>query len=183
MRNRLVPLLKRFAEDCRGSVAVEFLIMVPLLFWGFMAIYVYFDGYRQSDLNLKAAYAIADMISRETDAVNDTYIDSMEKVLRLMTRTDTQVKLMVTVVRWDETNNRYYVDWSKTRGFAEARTDDDMAGLADRLPVMPNGERVILIETEATYVPPFDVGIQTLQLDNFVFTRPRFAPQVAWSDG
>jgi len=32
MRNRLGPLLKRFAEDSRGSVAVEFLIMVPLLF-------------------------------------------------------------------------------------------------------------------------------------------------------
>ena len=177
----LRSLLRRFAEDCRGSVSVEFLLMVPLLFWTYMACYVYFDGFRQSDLNLKAAYAIADMISRETTAVNPDYIDSMEKVLRLMTRAETPLKLRVTVVRWDGTDNRYYVYWSENRGYDAPRTDADMAALASRLPVMPDGEYVILIETKASYEPPFDVGIKTTDLDNFVFTRPRFGPKVDWS--
>ena len=179
---RLQQVLRDFARDTRGSVSVEFVIVMPLLFWGFMAIYVYFDGFRQSTQNLKAAYSIGDMISRETEAINSAYIDSMEEVLKLMTRSETQVKLRVTVVRWDENDNRYYVDWSKSRGYGSIRTNGDMADLSERLPVMPDNERVILIETKAEYEPVFDIGMAEQDLDTFIFTRPRFAPQVVWSN-
>lgn len=178
----LASLFHRFGTDTRGSVSVEFVIITPILFWVFMATYVFFDGYRQGAQNLKAAYAIADMISRETEAINDDYIDSMEAVLQLMTRVDTPLKLMVTVVRWDEDDNRYYVDWSESRDHGSERTNSTISDIADKLPVMPDNERVILVETEAIYVPAFDVGVGTRTLDNFVFTRPRFAPQVVWSD-
>lgn len=173
-------LLRRFAQDSRGSVSVEFVLVMPFLFWAFMATYVYFDGYRQSAQSLKAAYAIGDMISRETEAINDNYVDSMEAVLRLMTRSRNPIRLMVTVVRWDESEQRYYVVWSKSRGFPAAHTDADMADLASRLPVMPDDERVILIETETTYAPVFDIGMKDLDLDNFIFTRPRFVNNICW---
>ena len=176
------PLFRRFARDTRGSMSVEFVIIVPILFWAFMAVFVYFDGFRQSAQNLKAAYAIADMISRETEAINDDYIDSMEKVLQLMTRSDTPLKLMVTVVRWDEDDDRYYVDWSESRDYGMVRSNSNISDIAAKLPMMPDNERVILVETVATYEPPFDVGVGDRTLENFVFTRPRFAPQVVWSD-
>jgi len=182
MRAVVASLLRRFRDDARGSVSVEFVLVMPFLFWAFMATYVYFDGYRQSVQNLKAAYAIGDMISRETQAINDAYIDSMEAVLRLMTRSSVPIRLRVSVVRWDEGDDRYYVDWSRSRGYGAELTNADMIGLADRLPVMPDNERVILIETEAEYTPVFDIGMETQRLTNFTFTRPRFAPQVVWSD-
>lgn len=87
-----------------------------------------FDGYRQSAQNLKAAYAISDILSRETQTINDSY----------------------------------------------------MGDLAERLPVMPDGERVILVETSNEWVPAFNVGFETTLLDNFNFTSPRFAPQLCW---
>lgn len=181
-RNGLITRLRAFFRDTNGSVSVEFVLVMPFLFWAFMATYVYFDGYRQSVVNLKAAYAIGDLISRETQAINDDYIDSMEAVLQLMTRSNMPIKLLVTVIRWDEADQRYYVDWSKNRGYASPRTNADLLDLAAKLPVMPNGERVILVETQGKYVPLFDIGMGTKYLENFVFTRPRFAPQVAWSD-
>ncbi len=182
MRARLTSLFRRFLGNDHGSVSVEFVLVMPFLFWAFMATYVYFDGYRQSVQNLKAAYSIGDMISRETQAIDSAYIDSMEAVLRLMTRSQLPVRLRVSVVRWDETDARYYVDWSESRGYSAALTNADMANIAKRLPVMPDNERVILIETQAEYTPAFDIGMDTKYLDNFVFTRPRFAPQVVWSD-
>ena len=182
MLNRLAPLFRRFGTDTRGSVSVEFVMVMPLLFWAFMATYVFFDGYRQSAQNLKAAYSIADMISRETEAINDDYIDSMESVLQLMTRSETPLKLRVTVVRWDEDDDRYYVDWSESRDHGFERTNGTISDVEDKLPVMPDNERVILIETEAIYQPLFNIGLGDQELDNFVFTRPRFAPQVVWSD-
>lgn len=181
MRDRLLALFHRFLDDTRGSVSVEFVIMMPLLFWAFMATYVYFDGYRQSAQNLKATYAIGDMISRETEAINDTYIDSMRNVLTLMTSSDETVKLRVTVVRWDQSDNRYYVVWSESRGYSAPRTDADMTDIAARLPVMPDNERVIVIETQSVYEPSFDIGMGDQTLENFIFTRPRFVNQVKWS--
>ena len=181
MRERLTSLFRRFLDDTRGSVAVEFVLVMPFLFWAFMATYVYFDGYRQSAQNLKAAYAIGDMISRETEAINDTYIDSMQNVLDLMT-SSTTVKLRVTVVRWDEPDNRYYVKWSKVRGFTDVRTDANISDVAADLPVMPDDELVILIETSSIYQPVFDIGMGDKTLDNFIFTRPRFINNIWWSD-
>lgn len=183
IRRLLRTRLKSFAQDTRGAVSVEFVLAMPILFWAFMATYVFFDGYRQSAVNLKAAYTIADLISRETQPVTNDYIDSMNELHRLLTRAESATSLRVTVARWDEEDNRFYRDWSAARGGnLLPLTDSDMLGLTDKLPVMPDAERVILVETTNTFVPLFKVGMASKSLDNFVFTRPRFAPQVVWSD-
>lgn len=182
MRTVLRRKLQTFARDSRGSISVEFVLVMPFLFWAFMASYVYFDGYRQSAVNLKAAYTISDLISRETAAVNDDYIDSMYSLLQLMVRSNSRVKMRISVVRYDADDDRYYVDWSKARGYTTLRTNDNVGDIRERLPVMPDAERVILVETDNTFVPLFNVGLDNIELENFVFTRPRFAPQVAWSD-
>ena len=44
---------------------------------------------------------------------------------------------------------------------------------------------VIMVETETQYVPPFELPVLN-EADLFYtygFTRPRFAPQIVWSDG
>lgn len=173
--------LRAFWQDQTGSITVEFVLVMPILFWTFMAGYVYFDGYRQSSINLKAAYTISDLLSRETQAITPEYIDSMYELHRLLVRATSPTTLRVSVVRWDEDENRYYRDWSAARGGIEALSNSDLVDLADKLPVMPDAERVILVETTNTFVPLFNVGMENKSLDNFVFTRPRFAPQLAWS--
>ena len=49
---------------------------------------------------------------------------------------------------------------------------------AVNLPLMVDEERQILVETRTVYEPPFTVGLSQQTLRTFVFTRPRFAPQV-----
>ena len=173
--------LRTFANETRGSVSVEFALIMPLLFWAYMASYVFFEGYRQSSVNLKAAYTIGDLLSRETNVITDEYIDSMQSLMELLTRASSSVDLRISVIRWDEDNNSYYVDWSQTRGFTTTLTDADMEALETQLPVMPDNERVILVETVNVYVPPFNIGMDNVDLENFIFTRPRFAPQVLYS--
>ena len=132
---------KAFAEDTSGNVTVEFVLAMPILFWTFMASYVFFDGYRQSANNLKAAYTISDLISRETATINDAYIDSMLELLTLMTRTPSEVDLRISVIRWDAADDRYYLDWSENRGFPAELTNANITDIEDKLPVMPNNER------------------------------------------
>lgn len=181
-RSRTIRHLRRFRDDVRGSISVEFVIIVPVLFWALMAVYSYFDGYRQSATNLKAANTIADLISRETAAVNDGYIDSMFSLMELMVGTDGNLSMRITLVRWDAEDGRYYVSWSKVRNRETALSDGNISEIETLLPVMSDDDYVILVETENTFVPIFNVGLDDIALKNFVFSRPRFAPQVAWSD-
>lgn len=170
--------LRAFARETRGSVSVEFVIMMPILFWAFMASYVFFDGFRQSAVNLKAAYTISDLISRETGIITEQYVDSMHSLMRLMVRSNSQLNLRITVIRWDEGDARYYVQWSTNRGYNINLTDATIGDIEQKLPVMPDNDIVILVETINTFVPPFNIGMQDTALTNFVFTRPRFTDQV-----
>ena len=49
-----------------------------------------------------------------------------------------------------------------------------------RLPKMADGETLILVETKSVYNPPLNVGLGDLDIETFIFTRPRFAPQLVW---
>ncbi len=159
-------------------ISVEALMLAPVLLWAFVATYTYFDAYRQNATNLKAAYTIGDLISRETETIDSTYINSMHTLLTHMVRSGSDVDLRITVIRFDEDDARYYVDWSTTRGFTEEIDDGNLADMKERLPTMPDQERVILVETRNRYVPPFNIGLDVMDMDNFVFTRPRFTDQV-----
>ena len=182
MSRSLIPAwLRNFWSDTSGVVSLEFILMMPPLFMTYMAAYVYFDGYRQAAVNLKAAYTISDLVSRETNVVTDEYIDSMYSLMQELTRSSNPVRLRISVVRWDQDDDRYYLDWSEARGLNYlALSNNDLLNIEDELPTMPDNERVILVETSNTFVPLYKIGMDNIDIDNFVFTHPRFAPQVVF---
>ncbi|MFY9209616.1 MAG: pilus assembly protein [Aestuariivita sp.] len=179
----LLARIKRFRQDTAGNGTIEFCLFMPILFWAYGASYVFFDAYRQSAMNLKAAYTVGDLISRETQAITPAYIDSLYNITKLLTRTDTPMSMRITVIRWDEEDDIYYLDWSQVRGDVSAMTQAQVADIKPKLPVMPDEERVILVETWNTWNGVMRTGLGTQVLDNFVFTRPRFAPQVIFEGG
>jgi len=170
--------LQRFAKDGRGSLTVEAVIMFPILFWAMLSMLVFFDAYRQNSLNVKAAFTIGDMLSREVEPINAAYLDGAANLFGELARSDLTPSMRVTVVYFNQAQNRFYRDWSHQRGGVPVLTNADILAMRDRLPAVPNNERLILVETWSDYNPPFNVGIKRQYLYNFVFTRPRFAPQV-----
>jgi hypothetical protein len=73
------------------------------------------------------------------------------------------------------------MNWSKVQGNAKNEfTQIEVAGLTGRLPIMKDNEHIIVVETWVDYDPPFDTGLATHNVVNFVFTRPRYTPQVCW---
>lgn len=178
----IIGALRKFGKDVSGAVTIEFVIIMPALMWAYGASYVYFDGYRQSAQNLKAAYTIGDMISRETNAITDDYIDSMYNIAQLLTRTTNPMSMRITVIRWDAEDDRFYLDWSESRGAVVELTNANLLELQARLPVVPDNERVILVETWNEWTGVFRTSLGTISLDNFVFTSPRFGSQVIHED-
>lgn len=171
--------LAAFREDTRGSVSVEAAIIFPMVMWSMLAMFVFFEGYRQTAMNQKAANTIADMYSRETESITPTYVDNTKELFDLLAEANGDTKIRISVVKWAKRRDAYRVNWSKTRGSGiDKLTNDDLVAMAENLPKLPNQERIVLVETWATYKPLFNVGMDDVVMRSFVFTRLRFAPQL-----
>lgn len=184
----LASALGRFGRDESASITVEAVLILPPLLWAFLVTFSWFDVYRVKSQSLKANYAISDLMSRETRTLDMAYLNGVEQVFEFLTRADTDAWVRVTVVRCtddcgdpDRTLKR---DWSKATDSVPTLSDADvMEQLEAIVPVIPSGERVIVVETSMQYTPPFSeklTGIAPRTLRDVVMTRPRFAPQLCW---
>ncbi|MFZ7093219.1 TadE/TadG family type IV pilus assembly protein [Primorskyibacter sp. 2E233] len=184
MLKQLLSRLNSFRRDEAGNVTIESLLWLPLIMTILAATFSLHDAFRYKSLNIKAAYTISDALSRETAPIDDAYLDGMVDLLSYLTRSAGPYSLRVTLVRYTDAGGGYQVEWSQTRGGFEAMTGSDLTNLSANLPNMLNNERIIVVETQTEYRPPFVVpGLNTANLFyNFGFTRPRFAPKIVWSD-
>ena len=183
-------LLRKFRRDNEGYVTIEVMFMLPVLFVLFGAAWVYFDVFRQQSVNQKANYAIGDMLSRETEEIDDTFIDNSFKLFGVLTKNVTEpdeltgrysADLRITVVEYNANSRKYSVVWSAARGEYEELTGNEADNYANRLPVMANNGQVIMVEASEDYYPVFNVGLDPLELKTYSFTHPRYAPQVLFA--
>lgn len=177
--------VNRFARDTEGNIAVEILIWLPFVLFLLAATFSLHDAFRYKALNTKAAYTISDAISRQTDPIDNAYLDGMVELLDFLVRPGGDSSVRVTLVRRNENKNKYVREWSKTRGDFTALKTTDLTQMEDQLPTMLHNERVIVVEIETYYTPPFAIPGLTGEglFYNYGFTRPRFAPKIVWSDG
>ena len=175
-------ILRRFRDNERGSVALECVLVIPMLFWAYLSMYSFFHAYRTHSLNIKTAYAIGDMISRETNPLDAAYLNGVHQMAAYMSWTQpSNLAIRITSVKYDEDADEYQRDWSQVKGWVPALDSAAVEALRDHLPVMPDGERVVVVETFEQYDPPFNMGLSDHEIHNFVFTRPRYAPRVLWA--
>ncbi|OWU83365.1 hypothetical protein ATO6_19155 [Oceanicola sp. 22II-s10i] len=182
MISRIRTRLAIFRAETGGSAAIEAVLLLPLLFWAYLAMFSFFDMLRQQSLNYKASSTVADMLSRETDFINDTYISNAHKLYKSMIRSDNNSAIRISVLKWSGSQNRFTVDWSKTGGPATALSNAMVAGWQTKLPLMPSDERIILVETWSDYHIPFKIGMDDFKMNTFTYVRPRFAPQLPFSN-
>ena len=178
--SNLKARLLGFTRRDDGSMAIEAMIVLPAMFWSLLVSFSLFDTFRMYSINQKAAYTIGDSISRETAPVDGEYLTGAHQMFEYLTLSPGEASLRVSSLRYDEDQDRFFADWSQARGTRPELSDADVQGYTDRLPFLPDGERVILVETWSTYDPPFATGLEQREIQNFVFTRPRFAPRVCW---
>jgi Flp pilus assembly protein TadG len=184
MLKKFTSRLRRFGAETDGYITLEAMIVLPGLLWLFAASWVYFDVFRQQSVNQKANYTIGDMISRETNPVDDSYIDNARKLLYLVDKSEgAETDLRVTVVLYNQKKDKYEVVWSESRGAYPELTTANMPDYRQRLPVMANMDQVIVVETWDDYVPAFrGVGLDFFRITTYSFTRPRFTPQILHAD-
>lgn len=181
---RLRATLSDFAQDTRGLVAVEAIILLPLVIWTYVAMFSFFDMLRMKSVNQKAAFTVADAYSRETNKITETYVDSSFSLFKALTR-EVNPTLRVSVLSYDGDTDKYTVKWSEKRGSgpAVALTDNTVNALRESLPDVVSGDEFILLETWNDYDTPFKIGLDMFEMKSLVVINPRFADQLKWDDG
>lgn len=176
--------IARFRADERASQSIEVVIIFPILVWAYLGMFAYFDSFRAQSLADKAAFAITDLISRETDYITPAYMETLHQLHGMMTNSNHETQMRVTILRWNDNRNRFQKVWMQRKGGVSNLSNAKLrtSYYTDRLPEgLPHNERVILVETWTIYEPPFQVGLPAVRFDTFVVQRPRFADQVCWN--
>lgn len=174
---------RTFRDDERGTVMLEAVISLPLLVWALAASYEFFELHRYASARDKAAYTVADMISREMQPVTPTYLTNAKTVFDTIANDTGNNQLRVSVIKFDVDSNTYSVVWSQVRGSGSmvALVDADVETAHAVLPAMRDGEEVILVEAESIYPAIFKVGLEdNKRIESRILTSPRFAPQILW---
>jgi len=182
--HRLVRRLRRLRDEESGVVAVETMMVTPMLIVGLFMSYEFFDLYQQQSLREKATYTVADALSRETAIVDDTYIDNLKTTFDMMVRARGETQLRVSVVRFHAAaGGSHELRWSEVRGTGpmQALTQPDLATASEVFPMMINGQDMILVESEGVHVPTLARAIiPDQQLDTRMFMTLRFASQLCF---
>ncbi|MEM6385098.1 MAG: hypothetical protein AAF718_02560 [Pseudomonadota bacterium] len=184
-------IIQRALRDERGSFSVEAILMFPLLIWAYFGMYAFFEGFREGNINLKATYTIADVLSRETEEINMTYLNNMNTIYEWLSLTDDSTQMRVSVVIWNEDEQKHELYWS--RG---VNGKDDMEevlvpyNITPHVPIMADQASAIVVETWVDYkpimLPTRDSGIFELlglgwsdtEVYNLVVVSPRFVDQL-----
>ncbi|ETX14198.1 hypothetical protein OCH239_04930 [Roseivivax halodurans JCM 10272] len=182
MVHRIATALRRFLTRDEGDATVESVIVMPGLFFVLGALWVWHDVGRQETLEQRINYTIGDMISRETNPIDDSYIDATYNLaLAMLDSTSERSDVRISVVRQTEKlssgNQNYEIVWSEARGAREALSGS-INQMSDRLPLMARNDQVIVVETWRDYTPVLEAGLLPYEIASYSFTRPRFAPQV-----
>lgn len=171
----LCNIFRRFGRDESGVLMAEAIIVLPFMLWSYLALFVYWDAYRSVNTAQKAAYTVSDMISREMLPLPINYITGARDLVRYLIDGDQTVKMRVTSVVWSEINAQFEVHWSRSPDNAMPElTTATLQNYASRIPKMADGDFVTIVETSISYHPAFDIGLNDLDEQQFVVTRPRF---------
>ncbi|KPN61933.1 hypothetical protein SAMN04488527_11186 [Aliiroseovarius crassostreae] len=183
--------LRSFLARHDGSITVESVILIPLVFTVFMIGFTFFDVFREKSLSLKANYAISDLISRD-DNVTEADLQGYHKLFRYLTNNNPGAWIRVTEVKClsacGKESRVLRKVWSKSYPAAsvpELTTTDIQERYREAIPLMYLGEFLVIVETNVVYLPIFSgdwTGIFSRNMTDLVVTKPRNGPKICFEN-
>lgn len=187
LKQRFVTFLRQ--ED--GLVLVEGLLMMPLVIWALVAMFIYWDVFRTINVTQKAAYSIADLLSRQRADITPAFADGLQKVVDFLTPGGHPVAVRITSFQCNAPTGAQVCNASAgsyTLLFSKSPMNK-VAGLTaaqiqpwkgTKVPTLANGESVYVVETQVNFKAQLStvlmgllVGVQDRSFGEFIVTRPR----------
>lgn len=186
---RVGQWLRDLKSSQSGTITVESVIILPILFFGLMATYAYHDSYRHKSWAVKGTYAVSDYLSR-VKFVDQNGINGLNKVFAYVSQSSKANWVRVTLIQCDDDCNEDDKDlelhWSHVSSpdGPEAHTQDSLTRfLRKHVPTMYEDQFALVVETSAGYTPVFPVtwtGIFPEHFNDLVVTTSREYDFLCW---
>lgn len=177
-----VQRFKAFLRDEDGLILAEGILMLPLLIWALVAMFIYWDVFRTINVTQKAAYGVADLLSRQRDTIPLNFANGLQNVVDFLTPGGHPVIMRITSLQYDAVNDRYELlfSYSPQNKISVLTQADIQAWKGTKIPVLNDDESVFVVETNVqfqtqmkTVLAGFLVGVDNGTYGEFVVTRPR----------
>jgi hypothetical protein len=93
---RLKHRFGTFLRDEDGLILAEGLLMLPLVIWALVAMFIYWDVFRTINVTQKAAYGVADLLSRQRAELSVNFANGLQEVVDFLTPGGHPVKVRIT---------------------------------------------------------------------------------------
>lgn len=179
LASKIRSALTGFRRQENGTLSAEVVLALPVFIWCIFGMYTYWDAFRSLNTTQKASFTISDLITREMEPVTTTYLNGLHDVLQYMVSDKLPVQLRVTSVTFSGPRNRFEVEWSRSpNGEMPQLTTTSLQALAPKIPMLADGDSIILVETRAEFTPFFDLYLTDDEFEQFIVTKPRFVPRI-----
>lgn len=172
--------VQRFKADEGGFITLELCLMMPLLVLWIVGSYALFDGFKTYLTSSKATYTAVDLVARQT-IVDDDYIGVVGTIFESIVSADgDSAKIVVSSV--EQSGDDLVLKWSTgTNGAAVLSSADQIP--EEFIPIMSDGETVILIQSYVPFVPRHSWGqLVSKTFKNTLAVSPRFTAKITNSD-
>lgn len=179
-----------FLRAQEGAALVEFVIILPLLLWAWLALYYFWDVYAAMNRVQKAAFTVSDALTRSSGEVSPAYLEGLNAYLDYLAGDAATPKTRVSSIGWNDTDKRYFVMWSHSpKGAVTPLTTATITDIQHHLPVMTGLQTVLVVETEVDHAPPLtidEIGPLHIGMTNWTFREvvvspPRFVVKVCFT--
>jgi hypothetical protein len=177
--DKIRSALTVFRRQENGTLSAEVVLALPVFIWCIFGMYTYWDAFKSLNTTQKASFTISDLITREMQPVTEQYLNGMHDVLQYMVSDKLPVEMRVTSVTFSGVRNRYEVEWSRSP-YSErpALSTSSLQALVNKIPILADGDSIILVETWAEFTPFFDLYLTEDEFEQFIVTKPRFVPRI-----
>ncbi len=193
LKHRFVTFLRN--ED--GLILAEGLIMLPLLIWALVAMFIYWDVFRTINVTQKAAYSVADLLSRQRDTIPTDFANGLQEVIDFLTPGGHPVKMRITSLECnsptgvnkvcDFSTGSYKLLFSFSPGNKVPQLSETQiqawkgtTATNGKIASLNNGESVFVVESQVdfkaqlpTVLAGFLIGVTDNTFGEFIVTRPR----------
>ncbi len=185
-----VQRFQAFLREEDGLILAEGIMMLPLIIWAMVAMFIYWDVFRTVNVTQKAAYSVADLLSRQKDDIPVAFANGLQNVVNFLTPGGHEVAIRITSFECvsptdlvcDSDSGSYRLLFSMSpQNKVPALTQ---AGIQNwrgsKVPVMNAGQSLYVVETEVQFqtqmksvLAGFLVAVEDRTYGQFVVTRPR----------
>jgi Flp pilus assembly protein TadG len=174
--------LTRFRRDETASVSIETVMWVPFLVSVWVFLFSAGAAYNALIGNTNSAHAISDVVAWQTRVLTAEDLDGLNDLHGVISQAEAGTDVRVSTLRYDAEAESFALLGSITADTEPALTQQQVDSLTPKLPAVPDGDQLIVVETWLDHAPLSGILAASYRFHQVSTVRPRLAAQIRLVD-